>query len=225
MPLTKRATWFADVIAHLRLLERGEGSGYIGGKMWNERERAMSGLLSGGGSGSTIGAFAWGGVWLDSLASAFAHDETTALLRRGLLGDGSALVLGASLGFEAYLLALGFGMRTIGVELLCPLVATAEAVRGAHAIPPDLVRFECADALSWALPTDVTVVYVDDTSWDQPTVSALAEKLAAELPRGAVVVHNHAVGYDEGATWRPLHVVEVRTSWNPAHLVHVHALA
>ena len=222
MPLVKRAAWFSDVIAHLRLLERGESSGYVGGDMWTEREQAMAGMLDRG--GPTFGAFAWGGVWLDSLASAFAHGETRAIVSRGLVGDGSAVVLGASLGFEAYLLALGFGMRTVGVELLCPLASTAEAVRAAHAIPADLVRFECADALSWALPPDVTVVYVDDTSWDEPTVSALADKLAAEMPRGGVVVHNHALGY-ETATWRPLHVAEVRTSWNPAHLVHVHARA
>ena len=39
------------------------------------------------------------------------------------------MVLGASLGFEAYVPALTYGVRTVGLELLCGLAGLAEEVR------------------------------------------------------------------------------------------------
>ena len=38
------------------------------------------------------------------------------------------MVLGASLGFEAYVPALTYGVRTVGLELLCGLAGLAEEV-------------------------------------------------------------------------------------------------
>jgi protein-tyrosine phosphatase len=40
------------------------------------------------------------------------------------------------------------------------------------------------------------LVYVDDTAWDHHSITRLAAKLAAELPPGAVVVHNNHAGYE-----------------------------
>ena len=50
----------------------------------------------------TLGAFAWGGVWLHSFAAAFTHPVVRAALASMARDDGVAVVLGASLGFEAY---------------------------------------------------------------------------------------------------------------------------
>ena len=130
-------------------------------------------------------------------------------------------MLGSSIGFEAYFAALTFGVETIGVELLCSLSRLSEEVRRAHDVPTSLTRFACADALTITLPPSTAMVYVDDTAWDEPTVRQLARKLARELPRGAIVVHNSVAGYeDEPASYRALEAYDVGTSWNAAQRVY-----
>ena len=113
-------------------------------------------------------------------------------------------------------------LPTVGVELLCGLVELSEHVRSGHRLPSDVVRFECADALAWKLPSDLGLVYVDDTAWDAPTIEALAARLSAKLPKGAIVIHNTEHGYSTLPRFRKLDAVSVGTSWNPRHTVHVH---
>ena len=64
----------------------------------------------------TLAAFAWGGVWSDSFLTAFSHAHTRAVLRDAARSGRSAVVLGSSLGFEAYVIALTFGLPTIGMH-------------------------------------------------------------------------------------------------------------
>ena len=73
-----------------------------------------------------------------------------------------------------------------------------------------------------AVPPQTKLVYVDDTAWDAPAVTRLAAKLAAELPAGAVVVHNSHAGYEDNKRYRLLEAVEVACSWNHEHPVLVH---
>eukprot|EP00908_Phaeocystis_cordata_P012845 Transcript_2385.p1 GENE.Transcript_2385~~Transcript_2385.p1 ORF type:complete len:619 (-),score=253.58 Transcript_2385:211-1959(-) len=170
----------------------------------------------------TLGAFAWGGVWLHSFTAAFTHPEVRAAMGAAARGGGVAVVLGASLGFEAYLPALSYGVQTVGLELLCSLTSLAEHVREAHGVPSSLARFECGDALEWSLPAQTSIVYVDDTAWDTPSITKLAAKLAGELPKGAVVVHNSHAGYEASKKYKLLETVEVACSWNHRHPVLVH---
>ena len=225
-------------IRYLRRLETeqaaapsGGGGGGGGGEMamWQGRAEDMSKMLEAEQSGTgssrqqiTLGAFAWGGVWLHSFAAAFTHAEVRAALLRASRGDGVAVVLGSSLGFEAYLPALVYGVRTVGVELLCGLQSLAEQVRVVHGVAASLARFECADALEWSLPAETALVYVDDTAWDDHAVAQLAAKLAASLPQGAVVVHNSQVGYATQKRFKLLETREVACSWNSRHPVLVH---
>ena len=46
--------------------------------------------------------------------------------------------------------------------------------------------------------------------------------LAAELPPGAVVVHNNHAGYEGSRKYRLLETLEVACSWNAQHPVIVH---
>ena len=131
------------------------------------------------------------------------------------------VVLGSSIGFEAYLAALTFGVPAVGVELLPGLVELSEDVRTSLQVPDTLVRFECADALAFSLPAAVALVYVDDTAWDTPVIERLATRLKRELRSGAIVVHNTKHGYSVEGGFRRVAVVEVGTSWNPKHLVYV----
>mmetsp|Transcript_38032 Transcript_38032/g.126020 ORF Transcript_38032/g.126020 Transcript_38032/m.126020 type:complete len:278 (+) Transcript_38032:219-1052(+) len=173
--------------------------------------------------GYTLGAFAWGAVWLDSFAAALAHRETRAALGRGGgRKGGTAVVLGASLGYEAYAIGLSHGVRTVGVELLCSLRDLAEQVRSDRRVAPDLLSFECADALSWRLPKDTRLVYCDDTAWDAHAIQGLAKKLGDELPAGVVVLHNQPHGFNADPRFKLLQVVEVATSWNTRHPLIVH---
>lgn len=133
-------------------------------------------------------------------------------------------VWGRSIGFEAYFSALTYGVPTVGVELLCSLTKIAEDVRTAHGVPKAITRFECADALSFALPASAAVVYVDDTAWDEPTVRQLAAKLARELRPGSIVAHNTEAGYADSDRYRLLETYAIGTSWNAQHAVHVHAV-
>ena len=209
----------------------GGGGGGVSGEMalWRGRAEDMSRKLEAEQSGTgssrkqiTLGAFAWGGVWLHSFASAFTHAEVRSALLRASRADGVAVVLGSSLGFEAYLPALVYGVRTVGVELLCGLQSLAEQVRVVHGVSASLARFECADALEFSLPAETALVYVDDTAWDDHAVAELAAKLAGSLPQGAVVVHNSQVGYATQKRFKLLETREVACSWNSRHPVLVH---
>ena len=137
---------------------------------------------------------------------------------------------------QVLFLALTYRVRTVGIELLAPLVSISEAVRDAHLSEESpraharsadsaithLAQFEAADALEYAVPPSAVLVYVDDTAWDTPTVRRLSRKLA-KLASGTLVVHNTAAdGYEEARSFRHVASVAVGTSWNPAHEVHVH---
>ena len=98
-------------------------------------------------------------------------------------------------------------------------------VRTSHGVPTAITRFECADALAFRLPRGTALVYVDDTSWDEPTVRQLAAKLSRQLPPGAVVVHNSEAGYSDSPRYSHIASYEVGTSWNPRHSVNVHTVA
>ena len=101
---------------------------------------------------ASLKAFAWGGVWFHSawLPACNRHPTVRSAISHALQTSGkSAAVLGSSIGFEAYFIALTYGLPTVGVELLCGLVDLSERVRRAHRIASDAVRFECADALMW----------------------------------------------------------------------------
>lgn len=133
---------------------------------------------------------------------------------------------GSSLGFEAYFVSLTYGVRVVGVEILCGLVDLSEIVRKAHGVPRSLNSFVCSDALDFRLPSDASVVYVDDTAWDRHAVEKLADKLARDLPSGAIVIHNVAHGYEGGAKsaarYRQLASLEIGTSWDARHVIMVH---
>lgn len=182
----------------------------------------MPGAIAAHGSAEapvTLGAFAWGAVWMPSFGKAFSHPACRAALAKAASGRGSAVVLGSSLGYEAYWATLSYGVRTVGVELLCSLAKKAEALREAHGVAA--ARFECADALQFRLPADAAVVYSDDTAWDTPSLQLLARKLARELKQGAVVVHNSEEGFSQLVQFRLLERVEVQTSWHSQHPVFV----
>jgi tetratricopeptide (TPR) repeat protein len=201
----------------------------LGSDLWNGRAGDMPSAMGTSssstedGSRFTVGAFAWGGVWYHTLAATFTHPQARLALSKP---GATAVVLGSSIGFEAYFAALTFAIPTVGVELLCSLTRISTDVGRAHAVPASLARFECADALSFRLPHSAAFVYVDDTAWDAPTIRQLAAKLGRELPSGAIVVHNSQVGYEDTSAERFLKLqdYEVGTSWNPRHKVYVHSV-
>ena len=230
-------------IRYLRRLETEQLAGEHARDMWQGRGLEMPGAMlaasaprgGGGGGGKedapaanfSLQAFAWGGVWYHSawLRACNARAETRAAISRAVRSGRSAAVLGSSIGFEAHFAALTYGLPTVGVELLCGLVALSERVRVAHGVPRELVRFECADALEWPLPPDLGLVYVDDTAWDAPTVAQMAARLGRELPEGALVVHNGGEeAYGRVRRLRKLQSVAVGTSWSEAHTILVHVV-
>ena len=212
------------VIRYLRRLETKQLSGAISDALWYGRASDMPKAITTSGEGGvpqerfTLAAFAWGGVWYQTLATAFTHPEC----RMSIQSGGTAVVLGSSIGFEAYFVALTYGVPTVGIELLCSLTSLSEDVREVHRISPATTRFECADALDYPLPRTTSLVYVDDTAWDEATIYKVAQKLGRALRKGAIVVHNREGGYEDG--FRKLQTYAVGTSWNPEHPVHVHVV-
>ena len=201
--------------------------------LWNSRGLDVHSALSASGRGDdnygegsfSLKAFAWGGVWYQSawLPACTAHPESRAAISRATLAGKSAVVLGSSIGFEAYFAALTFGLPTVGVELLCSLVELSEHVRLAHRVPDDVVRFECADALKWDLPSNVGLVYVDDTAWDKSTIEQLAIRLGLLLPEGTLIIHNGGeTAYGQVGRLRRVQSIKVKTSWSEAHTIVVH---
>ncbi len=215
-------------VAFLRLLETDQldAASYPEAGFWDKRGDEMADAMQrhdSAGGAMTAAAFAWGGVWYDSFAAVFTHREVRAAIAEALQQrSGSAAVLGSNLGFEAYFIALGFGLKTDGVEILCDLNRVAENVRRARAIPDKLARFHCGDALKWTPARGLRLLYIDDTAWDPPSLEQLAAKLARELPDGTIVIHNSLTGFSEQPRFRLLQVVEVATSWSGAHRVLVH---
>ena len=143
--------------------------------------------------------------------------RAVARIRRGG-GDEAFFVLGSNTGNEAFYIALLERVRVVGVEIQCELVARAEALRVAHA-PRSPLAFRCADALS----VDVRhagAVYVDNDAWDDELTRCVWEKLACELPRGALVIAWHPVaaalgGSIAAAALQPLGTVKVTSTWSP----------
>ena len=222
-PLPLLSPALHKVTRYLRRLETKQLTNGLADRLWSNRGEDMPGAISSSGVDDpnhafTLSAFAWGGVWYQTLASAFTHPECRAALQ----DKKPTVVLGSSIGFEAYFTGLTYGVPTVGVELLCSLTELSEEVRSAHRVPTELARFECADALRFKLPKGTGLVYVDDTAWDEPTIVQIAERLSQELPRGAIVVHNQG-GYDS-PKYRHLASYEVGTSWNAGHSVHAHAV-
>lgn len=210
------------VTRFLRRLETNQLSS--GASLWASRGVEVSGAITAS-VGATeadgrysITAFAWGGVWYQALAPVFAHPACRVALHEQAV----AVVLGSSIGFEAFFVGLTFGVPTVGVELLNSLVGVSEDARLAHSVPRSIARFDCADAVTFNLPAATTLVYVDDTAWDTPTITQVAQKLARELPRGAVVVHNTPTGYEDPARYLLLASYDIQTSWDLGHMVHVH---
>ena len=208
--------------------DKGPRGGESERKAAKHEIRGSSGGSDDGGADSTLKAFAWGGVWFHSawLPACNRHPTVRSAISHALQTSGkSAAVLGSSIGFEAYFIALTYGLPTVGVELLCGLVDLSERVRRAHRIASDAVRFECADALMWELPSDLALVYVDDTAWDAATVERMAERLGRELPSGAVVIHNGGeAAYGKVRRLRKLQSVSVATSWSDSHEILVHVV-
>ena len=63
--------------------------------------------LAADGGQITLSAFAWGGVWYQTLAAAFTHPACRA---KATQPGATAVVLGSSIGFEAYFAALTFNL-------------------------------------------------------------------------------------------------------------------
>ena len=77
----------------------------------------------------------------------------------------------------------------------------------------------------WPLPSDLGLVYVDDTAWDASTTEQMAARLGRELPEGALVIHNGGeAAYAKARRLRKLHSVAVRTSWSEAHEILIHVV-
>ena len=77
----------------------------------------------------------------------------------------------------------------------------------------------------WPLPSDLGLVYVDDTAWDASTTEQMAARLGRELPEGALVIHNGGeAAYAKARRLRKLHSVTVRTSWSEAHEILIHVV-
>ncbi|KAL1511389.1 hypothetical protein AB1Y20_006190 [Prymnesium parvum] len=209
------------ILRYLRRLETEQLASDAHAAAWAARAADVGDAI-GAADHVTVGAFAWGGVWYHTFARVFAPPECRAALRDARAAGAHAVVLGSSLGFEAYFAALTFGVKTVGVELLCGLASLSETLRKAHGVPSQLAEFKCGDALSFQLPRKTALVYVDDTAWDAATIEQLARRLADKLHKGTIVIHNTAQGYDDPTAFRLIDAVSVGTSWDPAHTIYVH---
>ena len=214
-----------DMSVAMSALDGSDAGNVDGGVASSSGGDYADGAGSAGKGTLSLRAFAWGGVWWHSawLPACTAHAGSRAAIAHAARAGKSAVVLGSSIGFEAYFAALTFGIPTVGVELLCGLVELSNRVRLAHRVPTDVVRFDCADALKWKLPAHVGIIYVDDTAWDEPTIEQMALRLGRELPEGAVVIHNGGeAAYGQVGRLRKLHSQRVETSWSAAHEILVH---
>jgi hypothetical protein len=168
----------------------------------------------------SVSNFSFGAFCAHAFAALLADARVAralARLRRGA-GAEAFYVLGSNTGNEAFYVGLLAAVRTVGVEIQCNLVARAEALRVAHAPSAD-VAFQCADALR-ADVGDAGAVYVDNDAWDDALTRCLWEKLACELPDGALVIAWHpltAASASRGAVaaLQPLGSVQVTSTWSP----------
>lgn len=207
----------AMVIETLREVEMSETA------MWDDRAAEMPAVIHASSTGDkssiTLADFAWGGVWAQSLFEVFAAHPVRAAVREAQKMSFTALVLGSNIGFEAFFIALTFGVPTVGVELLEGLVALARRCRAAFGVQH--VSFVQANALDVAIPASVRLVYVDDAAWDAHNVAEVAAKLADELRPGAIVIHTDHPAYKTVAGLEAVEVITVPTSWTETHRIAV----
>jgi len=191
--------------------------------LWSQRAEEMpavvAALAEGDTNPTTMAAFAWGGVWAGSLLRAFALEPVRKALLQAQRAGGQAVVLGSSIGFEAFFIALTYGVPTVGVELLEGLVDLSRRARQALGIRN--AAFVHANAAEWPVPSATRVVYVDDAAWDAQTARQVAGKLAEELRSGAVVLHSAQGVYDDLGAFEHVGDVIVETSWDPRHTISV----
>ena len=177
-----------------------------------------------------------GGVAPGVRAARRALHAHVAQMQRAPDATAGVLVLGANVGSEAMLLhwALSGRARVVGVELLPHLVAIAREVQAAHlrpqagaddaAAPAAPLEFRCGDALdidvAEAVPRSssaLTLIYVDDDSWDDALVSAVYAKLSRELPAGRrtllVSWHGASAATANATEWALLGGFPVDASW------------
>ncbi|GIL84777.1 hypothetical protein Vretimale_14441 [Volvox reticuliferus] len=153
----------------------------------------------GHGAAYSIENFSYGSTpytsWLQVLATAGPALQDA----MGASGTREYVVWGSSCGWLVLYGVLTYGWRSRGVELLSCLHSCAERVvkeQEAALAGTKGVRFTCGDLLEDDISTAGLVVLADQC-WDEELAAAAGDKLARELPTGALCVSYSGAGLQD----------------------------
>lgn len=122
------------------------------------------------------------------------------------------VVLGSALGEHCLYTSLLLGLKCVGYDLLCDTnvaVANGLVPRGAEA------EFHCADAVEGADFTGAYLVWALDVVWGPKLHRRIEQRLAAELPAGAVaVLYRPPAWRGVGALTEHADALRIGVSWN-----------
>jgi len=130
-----------------------------------------------------------------------------------------AVVLGSALGYQC-LFFRAVGIRCLGYDLLeRSMVGVANAVVRKHGV--EGVEFNTGDALTAPLPSETSLLWLNDEVWPSSLRQAVLRRAAEELCPGGVVVSYGPEGGEPPKGLRLVETFSVRTSWALAEVIRI----
>lgn len=177
-------------------------------------------------SAYTAENFAYGTTPLDSFLEVFNHPALAARAGECRSCNMDVVVFGSSSGWLCFYAALGLGLRSVGHELLRPLVEVARSTAERHELGDDAVSFVLGDMLAADLG-NCGILVLASQCWDRGLAREARVKAARELPRGSAVIDylpwdEDVLGGNGGdPAVEEVGVVTRPVSWNQAQEFHI----
>lgn len=171
--------------------------------------------------------YMYGFTYMPSWLKVFTRPAVQAAVEmaRGSPQPRPVLVLGSTIGWQAFYATLIFQLPSIGFELLPSRVTIAKQAQAL--LPPTaqaMIRFLQEDALLADL-SGASIVYLTSLGWDQGLVTRLHEKLAQEMEQDAVVIANSFPNISAMENFTVLDSLCVPVSWSTSQIFHIYRKA
>jgi hypothetical protein len=217
-----------------RLRQTEETMDFHGSIFLDRSKLVVSRSGSGGESVFTNDNFAYGSTPFSTFATLFSHEAVLAPIIQTAKQSGETFaVFGSSCGWLVFYAALGFGLKSVGYEILPSLVKIAEDTVREECISAD-VSFVCDDMLQAPLDS-VAMVMLCSQCWDEWLVDTVHAKLLCEMKSGSVIIDyngrlgKYVVAQDGGDATSTRGVelllsIALPVSWSPIQAFHVYRI-
>jgi len=175
------------------------------------------------GESYTKGNFSYGTTPYQSYMRLAGNSEYMAAIESTMETDGRAVVLGSSLGLINFYMSLTHSVKTVGYEILDPLVAKASKLNAVFNKKPELLSFVKGDFIDSTSTPDfqqARLVFLTTMCWDEGLVLALHKKLQGTLSEGCVVV-DYTKKLEAIDTFKLVGSIPVQCSWSESQYLFI----